>query len=94
MLRTIMFWTGNPSNLLLEDTPHHQQEGSEKSPVSMGSTSDPNGTDKSGTDEVGQVKSGTSSGQEGVTFGTTTGSEEKPAMPSGDESQGSPAKAR
>ncbi|MCA1806788.1 MAG: hypothetical protein LC687_02830, partial [Actinobacteria bacterium] len=36
MLRTVMFWTGNPSSLLLDDTPHHQQEGSEKCPVSVG----------------------------------------------------------
>jgi len=48
----------------------------EKSPVSMGSTLDSDGTDKNGTDDVSRIKSGTNSGQEGVTFGTTTGSEE------------------
>jgi hypothetical protein len=41
MLRTVMFWTGNPSNLLLEATPQPQQEGSEKCPVSMGTDSNP-----------------------------------------------------
>jgi hypothetical protein len=41
MLRTVMFWTGNPSNLLLEATPQPQQEGSEKCPVSMGTNSNP-----------------------------------------------------
>ncbi|MCA1807691.1 MAG: Ty1/Copia family ribonuclease HI, partial [Actinobacteria bacterium] len=37
MLRTVMFWTGNPSSLLVDATPHHQQEGSEKCPASMAS---------------------------------------------------------
>jgi hypothetical protein len=41
MLRAVMFWTGNPSTLLVSDTPHHQQEGSEKCPVSTGSNSNP-----------------------------------------------------
>ena len=43
MLRTVMFWTGNPSSLLLDATPQHQQEGSEKCPVSMGSDPNPEG---------------------------------------------------
>jgi hypothetical protein len=41
MLRTVMFWTGNPSNLLLEATLQPQQEGSKKCPVSMGINSSP-----------------------------------------------------
>jgi len=97
MLRTVMFWTGNPSNLLLEDTPHHQQEGSEKSPVSMGSTLDSDGTDKNGTDDVSRTKSGTNSGQDGVTFGTTTGSEEPKDVartaPCGNETKTEPPQA-
>jgi hypothetical protein len=36
-----MFWTGNPSDLLLEATPQPQQEGSKKCPVSMGTNSNP-----------------------------------------------------
>jgi hypothetical protein len=43
MLRTVLFWTGNPSSLLLDEAPHHQQEGSEKCPVSMGSDANPIG---------------------------------------------------
>jgi hypothetical protein len=43
MLRAVMFWTGNPSDLLLGDTPQPQQEGSEKCPVSMGNISNPEG---------------------------------------------------
>lgn len=37
-----MFWTGNPSTLLLSDTPHYPQEGSEKCPVSTGTDANPN----------------------------------------------------
>jgi hypothetical protein len=49
MLRAVMFWIGNPSDLLLENTPQPQQEGSEKCPVSMGNNS--NHGEDSKTDE-------------------------------------------
>jgi hypothetical protein len=57
MLRTVMFWTGNPSKLLLEDTPLSQQKGSEKCSVSTGSSSNPEGA--SGSDEPVESQDGT-----------------------------------
>ena len=58
-----MFWTGNTSSLLVSDTPHHRQEGSEKCPVSMGSNANPEGV----------------SDGELVTDGTPTGQEDTPS---------------
>ena len=72
MLRAVMFWTGNPSSLLLDDTPHHRQEGSEKCPVSAESISNP--------EEVpvkSQITDGTS-GKDPVTDGTLTGQDITP----------------
>ena len=43
MLRAVMFWAGNTSDLLLERTPLLQQEGSKKCPASTGSNSNPTG---------------------------------------------------
>ena len=57
MLRTVMFWTGNPSKLLLEDTPLSQQKGSEKCSVSTGSSSNPE--DTPGSDEPVESQDGT-----------------------------------
>lgn len=36
MLKTVMFWAGNTSKLLLEDSPRIQPKGSEKSSVGTG----------------------------------------------------------
>jgi hypothetical protein len=55
MLRTIMFWTGNLSDLLLEATPHPQQEGSKNCPVSMGTKSNPERDSK--TEESSVIQS-------------------------------------
>jgi len=47
-----------------------------KCPVLMGSTSNPEGTARSGTDNADQAMSRTNTGQKRVTFRTTTGSED------------------
>jgi hypothetical protein len=55
MLRTVMFWTGNPSDLLLEATPQPQQEGSKNCLVSM--ETNPNPEKDSKTEESPVIQS-------------------------------------
>ena len=79
-----MFWTGNPSSLLLDDTPHHQQEGSEKCPVSMGSTSNPEGgkDDNPVTDRTQTRQDGTTDEAAGlVTDAQACGKGMQPGQP-------------
>jgi hypothetical protein len=51
MLRTILFWSGDTSKLLLEDTALSQPKGSDKFSVSKGDNPNPNTTDLDAQDE-------------------------------------------
>ena len=81
MLRAVMFWTGNPSSLLLDETPHHQQEGSEKCPVSMGSNTNANPVEDCQGNE--SSPSTRSTEQETVTYATSPVA--KAGVPTGTE---------
>jgi len=93
MLRTVMFWTGNPSDLLLETTPHPQQKGSEKCSVSTGSNSNPEDGPK---DDVSRPESPSKTADAGQ---TQEPFEDTPKQPSeaggnGDASEECPSKIK